>query len=61
MGKKLPQALHLGSQSWYTEVKKPGYVVQYWLSDVDIQDCLIDYCKFWVNKNITLVERRPKC
>ena len=43
------------------KLKEPGYVVQYWLSDVDIQDCLIDYCKFWVNKNITLVERRPKC
>ena len=37
-----------------------GYMVEFWLDDVNIEESVTDYVNMWVNKNILLKERRAK-
>ena len=37
-----------------------GYVVEFWLDDINIEESLNDYVNMWVNKQILLKERRAK-
>ena len=37
-----------------------GYVVEFWLDNVNIEQSVTDYVNMWVNKNILLKERRAK-
>ena len=39
---------------------KSGYVVEFWLDDINIEESLNDYVNMWVNKQILLKERRAK-
>ena len=39
---------------------KPGYIVEFWLSDVNLEESVIDYCKMWVNKDIIFKERHAR-
>ena len=37
-----------------------GYVVEFWLDDINIEESLNDYVNMWVNKQILLRERNAK-
>ena len=37
-----------------------GYVVEFWLDDINIEESLNDYVNMWVNHKILLKERRAK-
>ena len=39
---------------------KPGYIVEFWLSDVNLEESVIDYCTMWVNKDIIFKERHAR-
>ena len=39
---------------------KSGYVVEFWLDDINIEESLNDYVNMWVNHKILLKERRAK-
>lgn len=39
---------------------KPGYVVEYWLADVDFYRTMHEYFEMWETDRITFMERRPK-
>ena len=37
-----------------------GYVVEFWLDDINIEESLNDYVNMWINKRILLKERHAK-
>ena len=38
----------------------PGYVISFWLDDVDIEQSVTDYVQMWVNKQILIKERNAR-
>ena len=39
---------------------KSGYVVEFWLDDINIEQSLTDYVNMWINHKILLKQRRAK-
>jgi len=39
---------------------KSGYVVEFWLDDINIEESVTDYVNMWINKQIQLRERHAK-
>tara|TARA_B100001996_G_scaffold64386_1_gene46407 strand:- start:194 stop:892 length:699 start_codon:yes stop_codon:yes gene_type:complete len=39
---------------------KPGYVIEFWLDGVDIEQSITDYVQMWVDQKIILKERHGK-
>jgi hypothetical protein len=37
-----------------------GYVVEFWLDDINIEESVTDYVNMWINKQIQLRERHAK-
>ena len=39
---------------------KSGYVVEFWLDDINIEESVTDYVNMWINKQIQIRERNAK-
>ena len=39
---------------------KSGYVVEFWLDDINIEESVTDYVNMWINKHIQIRERHAK-